>query len=185
MDLIQKALVVAYDLHKGTPRKGGDYPYFVHLLDVAKYVMYETQDESVVAAALLHDTIEDVGYTEEELREEFNDKVAELVLFCTEKGNTPDKTDAELKASWKERKTRSIEKLGTASRDEVLVFVADKVSNLLSVKEDLLAGKDVFSLFRASKEDVEWYYREVYECAQERLPGTRLLAVHEDLMKVF
>ena len=183
MNLTSKAFNIALQAHKHQKRKGGNYPYAVHLLDVAKYVMYETDKEHVIAAAFLHDVLEDTDYAN--LHTDFNEEVTHLVLFCTEKGNSPDKSDQELKNSWKSRKQDSINKLNNASKEEALVFVADKVANLLSIKEDLLQKKDVFTLFRASKQDVKWYYTEVFTHAQRLLPNTRLVAVYEDLLRVF
>ena len=183
MDLVQQALVTAYDIYKEGTRKGGNYPYLVHILDVAKYVMYETTNPEVIAAALLHDSIEDTAYTQEQLKEDFPEKVVQLVLFCTEPENRPDKTQSQQEESWKRRKEHSIENLTNATKEELLVFVSDKVANLLSIHEDLLHGTDVFALFNASKQEVQWYYEEVYKEAQKELADTRLLSVYKHLLK--
>ena len=183
MDLIQQALITAYDLHKEGMRKGGTYPYFVHILDVAKYVMYETKDPQVIAAALLHDSIEDTSYTKQQLKKDFPEKVVQLVLFCTEPENRPDKTKTQQQESWKRRKQHSISNLTNATREELLVFVSDKVANLLSIHEDILHKTDVFSLFNASKQEVQWYYKSVHEKAQKHLANTRLMSVYTHLLR--
>ena len=101
MDKIEKTLVKAHDIHKNQARKKTKFPYFVHILDVAKYLMYETKDKDVICARILHDSLENTPYTKEELTKDFGDKVFSLVNFCTEPENTPDATKEQQKESWK------------------------------------------------------------------------------------
>jgi GTP diphosphokinase / guanosine-3',5'-bis(diphosphate) 3'-diphosphatase len=123
MDLIQKAFVKAYDLHKHQRRKQSKTPYLVHLLDAAKYLMYETDDEEIICAGILHDTLEDTDYSEDALRADFGDRVCSLVMFCTEPNNNYRSTQDEMKNSWKERKSHSVMKLNDASNDELPCFL--------------------------------------------------------------
>ncbi|MCC7575143.1 HD domain-containing protein [Candidatus Woesearchaeota archaeon] len=185
MDLIQRALVRAYDLHKSQVRKGNGAPYFVHLVDTAKYLMYETSDDEVICAGILHDTLEDTSYSEDGLREEFGERVFSLVKFCTELGNNHDSTKEELVSSWKVRKSLSIAKLDSASDDELLVFCADKVSTLLSIREDLLCGVDIWGKLNGSREEVFWYYSEIQKKLGSRLGDKRIFKIYVDLMSLF
>jgi len=185
MDLIQKAFNKAYELHKGQFRKVSDVPYLVHLLDSAKYLMYETSDEEIICAGILHDVLEDTAYSEDDLRNDFGARVCNLVVFCTEKGNTLDVSSESKKNSWKKRKSRTIEKIKGASDDALLVFVADKLSNLLSIKEDLVNGDDVWSKFNGSKNDVEWYYSEIEKVLEKRIGSRRIFKVYKELMSLF
>ena len=66
-----------------------------------------TDDEEIIAAALLHDVMEDAGVTREELEDTFGSRVADLVVDESE-----DKS-----RSWQERKTRTVRHLCTASRE--------------------------------------------------------------------
>ena len=103
MDKIEKAMIFAYERHKIQKRKTNNCPYFVHLMDVVSILYKEGVSEDLICAGYLHDSVEDFKYTkvrEEEIRKEFGDGVANLVMAVTE-------TDKSL--SWLERKTRSIE----------------------------------------------------------------------------
>ena len=55
---IQKAINTATTLHKDQKRKGGEYPYAVHLFSVAWILKDYTEDEDVIVASLLHDVLE-------------------------------------------------------------------------------------------------------------------------------
>ena len=184
MDLVQRSFLKAYELHSSQFRKMSSVPYFVHVLDAAKYLMYETDDKEVISAGLLHDVLEDTSFSEEELLEGFGPRVFALVKFCTEKGNSVNTSVEDQRRTWKERKSRAVSKLIGASEEELLVFCADKVSNLLSIREDLVHGVDVWSKFNGSKEEVEWYYSEIHK-ALHPLKGRRLFSVYTDLMCVF
>jgi len=185
MDLIQKAFNRAYELHRGQMRKVSDVPYLVHLLDAAKYLMYETKDVEVICAGILHDTLENTDYSEDSLRSEFGERVCGLVVFCTEKSNGFDVSVEFKKKTWRERKFRMIERLNNAGDDELLVFAADKISNLLSIREDLINGSDVWSKFNGSRDDVEWYYFEIFKVLEKRFSSRRIFRVYKDLMLLF
>ncbi|MFP4567500.1 MAG: HD domain-containing protein [Candidatus Woesearchaeota archaeon] len=185
MDLILKAFSKAYELHNGQRRKASGAPYFVHLLDAAKYLMYETDDVEVICAGILHDTLEDTNYSESELRADFGDRVFKLVKFCTESKNNVNFSKSDLKMSWFERKRGAIAKLEGASSDELLVFCADKVSTLLSIKEDLDSGIDVWSSLNGSYDNIKWYYSEIERVLKSKLEGKRIFSVYQDLMFLF
>ena len=82
--LIKKAYMIAKDLHRGQKRNSGE-PYIIHPVYVAYYLLTELQlhDASSIAAALLHDTIEDCGITPAFLKEHFNQDIASLVEGVT------------------------------------------------------------------------------------------------------
>ena len=66
--IIQKALTKAIELHENQTRKGSDnVPYVVHPVEMAIILSRFTNDEDLIAAALLHDTLEDCEYSKEEL----------------------------------------------------------------------------------------------------------------------
>jgi len=66
--------------------------------------MYETKDEEIICAGILHDSLEDFVYTKEDIIQEFGNKVYALVHFCTEPGNTPDVTEEEQKSLLEKKK---------------------------------------------------------------------------------
>ena len=82
--LIEEAFLLAKDAHKSQTRDTG-IPYIMHPLDVAKIVVKEMRqhDAAIIAAALLHDVVEDTEYTSEEIRARFGDDVAFLVQAVT------------------------------------------------------------------------------------------------------
>ena len=77
--LLDKAVVFAVRAHSGTERRGKGFPYIVHPLEAVEIVSTMTSDQQLLAAAVLHDTVEDTCVTLEQIRDEFGDRVASLV----------------------------------------------------------------------------------------------------------
>ena len=78
--MINEAIEFAAKAHEGQLRKGTKKPYIVHPIEVSEIVSAMTDDEEVICAAVLHDTIEDCrGITKDVLKLRFGDRVAELV----------------------------------------------------------------------------------------------------------
>lgn len=72
IEVIEKAIMFATQAHEGQVRKGTDRPYIVHPLEVGRIVASMTEDEEIISAAILHDTIEDCEeITEEVICREF------------------------------------------------------------------------------------------------------------------
>lgn len=154
--MIQQAARFAAKAHEGKMRKGSEIPYIVHPLETAVIVSRMTEDPEIISAALLHDVLEDTEVTFEELSEAFGTRVAGLVAAESEEDK---------RKTWKERKQATIERLAAASREEKLLCLADKLSNLRSTTADyLLKGEAVWLKFRMKdKKEHEWYYRGVLE----------------------
>ena len=157
--MIKKAAEFAAKAHEGAVRKGSSIPYIVHPYEAAVIVAGLTADPEVIAAALLHDVIEDAGVTYECIREEFGERVANLV-----KGESEDKS-----RSWQERKQATIDHMAHASREEKIICLGDKLSNLRSMTTDWLAAGDaVWLKFRErDKQQQAWYYRGILEQLSE------------------
>lgn len=170
--MVKKAAAFAERAHKGAVRKGTVIPYITHPLEAAVIVASITGDQELIAAALLHDVIEDAGVSRERLEAEFGSRVANLVAAETE-----DKTK-----SWKERKSATLEHLKTASRDEKLVILGDKLSNLRCTARDyFLLGEQIWERFNEKrKEQHGWYYLGV----AERLQELRDLAEYQEYVKL-
>jgi (p)ppGpp synthase/HD superfamily hydrolase len=126
-----KALVYAELKHHNQVRKGGDIPYFGHLMSVAGLVINDGGSEEQAIAALLHDCVEDAGGppTLEEIRKNFGEDVARIVRECSD-------TDEQPKPPWLQRKQNYIEHLGQVGEDTLLVSVADKLDNARSMLRD-------------------------------------------------
>jgi (p)ppGpp synthase/HD superfamily hydrolase len=86
MTLAEKALVFATAAHAavGQLRKYTHEPYIVHPIEVAEIVRSVDGSDAQIAAALMHDVVEDTGVTLELVRKEFGDEVADLVGWLTD-----------------------------------------------------------------------------------------------------
>ncbi|MHB9023302.1 MAG: HD domain-containing protein [Armatimonadota bacterium] len=156
-DHFNAALTFASRLHQRQRRKGTDIPYLAHLLAVTSIALEYGADEEEAIAALLHDAVEDQGgeETSVEIRKRFGDRVAEIVLACSDTLESP-------KPSWNVRKERYITHLAEASPGALLVSAADKLHNARSILADFRRhGEAVFSRFNAGREGTLWYYREL------------------------
>ncbi|MCD8221673.1 MAG: HD domain-containing protein [Clostridiales bacterium] len=153
--MIRKAVAFAAKAHEGAVRKGSGIPYIYHPMEVALVVSMMTKDEAIIAAAYLHDVLEDTPVTAEEIRAAFGCRVLELVSQETE-----DKS-----RSWRERKGHTIEHVKTASREVKILTLADKVCNLRATARDYLAtGDQVWERFNEKRKSMQqWYYRGLLE----------------------
>ena len=121
--LISEAAELAARRHSGMARKGrGNEPYINHLAEVANLLATATDgaDAELVAAGWLHDAIEDTGTTREELAQKFSERVASLVVECTDDMSLP-------KA---ERRRRQVVDAPKKSAGAKLIKIADKISNI-------------------------------------------------------
>lgn len=152
--LIDAALKFAATAHASQRRKGTDVPYIVHPVGVMLVLLQHGEaDIELLAAALLHDTVEDTGTTLAELRARFGERVAAIVEGCSE----PDKS-----ATWEHRKQHTIEHLRTAPREVQLVSAADKLHNLRSLMADEAEqGEGLWRRFKRGREATGWYYRAI------------------------
>ena len=82
--MVQRAAEFAAKAHEGALRKGSSMPYIVHPKEVAAIVAVMGGEPEEIAAAYLHDVIEDAGITYAQLQCEFGQKVADLVLAESE-----------------------------------------------------------------------------------------------------
>ena len=104
---IEQALRAITILHKDQVRKGSmPIPYVSHLFAVAMIAVDYINDEDILIAALLHDTLEDTDYMPDELEKDFGGKVREIVEALTEPQNTDKK-----EYSWKEAKEKYAKQL--------------------------------------------------------------------------
>ncbi|MEX2303599.1 MAG: HD domain-containing protein [Bryobacterales bacterium] len=156
-DRFDQALSYASRLHRGQRRKGADIPYVAHLLAVASLVLEHGGDEEEAIAALLHDSIEDIGGASlrREIREHFGERVLSIVEGCTDSDTNP-------KPPWKERKKAHVESLASADASVRLVIAADKLHNVRSLLMDhKRLGDRLWQRFRGGRDGTLWYYRAV------------------------
>ena len=164
--LLCQATRLAAQAHDGAYRKGGRAPYLLHVMETAEIVGTMTEDEDVLAAAVLHDVLEDTSVTEEELRETVGGHVTELVLAVSE--NKRREQPAEM--TWRLRKQESVERLLKEPRLEVkMIAWGDKLSNIRALQRDYgILGEQVWERFNnKSKAEQGWYYQAVTDALQD------------------
>lgn len=155
---VDKAIKFAVDAHANTERRGKGFPYVIHVLEAMEIVASMTNDPELLAAAALHDTVEDTDITVGQLRAEFGDRVASIV---SDESDRP-VTGLNEEESWRKRKQVAIDRLAAASLDSKTVALGDKLSNMRAIARDYRAqGDNLWSLFHApgGKSDHEWHYR--------------------------
>ena len=155
--LLDRAIVFAVQAHAGTERRGKGYPYSVHLMEAVEIVATMTPNQELLAAAALHDTVEDTNVTIDDIRAEFGDRIATLVAHETEERLEGVRAED----SWHDRKQATIKKLAKASRETKIVALGDKLSNMRAIAHDYdELGDALWERFHAKDpKDHEWYYR--------------------------
>jgi len=167
--LLDRAIVFAVKAHAGTERRGKGFPYIVHPMEAMEIVSTITPDQELLAAAVLHDTVEDTEVTEEQIRKEFGDRVASIVASESDTFEEGVKEED----SWHARKQAAIERLTSASMDAKIVALGDKLSNMRAIARDYSkVGDRLWDLFHVKDpKDHEWHYRGLADSLKE-LSGT-------------
>lgn len=163
--LVDRAIIFATKAHQGTERRGKGFPYIIHPLEAMAIVATITNDPELLAAAVLHDVIEDTNVTQEELEHEFGTHVAWLVAKETDIRLTPSGKPL----TWMERKQRDMDNLRDASREVKIVALGDKLSNMRAIARDYTTrGDALWQMFRMKdKATHAWRYRGLRDALSE------------------
>ena len=163
--LLDRAIVFAVRAHAGTERRGKGFPYIVHPLEAVEIVATMTSDQELLAAAALHDTVEDTDVTVDRIRAEFGDRIAAIV--ASESDTFEEGVSEE--DSWHSRKRAAIERLAGASHDAKIVALGDKLSNMRAIARDYsVQGDSFWNIFHAKDpKDHEWHYRGLADSLRE------------------
>lgn len=164
-EMLDRAIVFAVRAHAGTERRGRGFPYIVHPMEAVGIVATITSDQELLAAAALHDTVEDTDVTVEQIRAEFGPRIASLV--ASESDTFQDGVSEE--DSWHIRKQAAIDRLARASYDAKIVALGDKLSNMRAIARDYARqGDALWNLFHAKDpKDHEWHYRGLADALRE------------------
>ena len=170
MELVSEAIAFAVKAHDGMRRKKSEAPYILHPMEAAVIVGTMSDDQNLIAAAALHDVVEDAGITIEEVEEKFGKRVRELVESETE----DKRADLPPSDTWRIRKEESLAVLkNTDDIGVLMVWLGDKLANMRSIYRSWkLEGDAMWQKF--NQKDVNeqaWYYFSIVKLT-ERLSDT-------------
>lgn len=163
-DILDRAIIFAVKAHEGQLRKDGT-PFILHPLEDAVIVNTMTNDKEILAAAVLHDTVEDTAVTPEEIKENFGERVYELVMHETENKRPaipPEET-------WRIRKEESLASLAQSNNPAVkMLWLGDKLSNMRAFHRQYIEKGDViFNRFNNIDPKAHaWYYETILKLLQ-------------------
>ena len=168
-------------IYAGINRKGKSRPYILHPIEAMTIVGSLTDDEAVLAAAVLHDTVEDTPATIEDIEREFGRRVAELVNAESE-DKRPGQSAAD---TWTVRKQETIDHLKMSSRDAKLICLGDKLANLRELARDYAAlGEYLWERFNQKDKAMHgWYYRSIFDILVSEFGDIPALAEYKELLK--
>lgn len=157
MNKLSRAICFATKCFDGKYRKAEKCPAIFHSLETAAIAQSVCDDEEVVCAAVLHDTVEDTAATIDEIKEKFGDRVAFLVASETEE-KYPEKNPTD---TWLIRKERTLAVLKQSTDIGVhAMWLGDKLSNMRSFSrlKDRM-GNEMWNIFNQKdpKEHLKYY----------------------------
>ena len=181
---LNEAISFAAECHAGQIRKLANTPYILHPLEVAAIIGSITNDEDVIIAGLLHDTMEDCSVEAKVINEKFGSRVSALVQSESE-----DKlSDRPPEDTWMQRKEESLLFLEhTKDKDVKILWLADKLSNMRSFyREHLKHGDEIWKTLNQKDPKMHaWYYKTIASMLTE-LSDTAAYTEYVDLLtKVF
>ena len=171
MNVFEEATLFAIEAHKGQTRKMSNTPYILHPLEVAAIAGTMTDELEVLAAAVLHDTVEDCNVDPYVIRDKFGSRVYALVMAETE-----DKMlDISLVDSWKTRKQDSLIVLeNTKDRGVKILWLSDKLSNMRSFyrESEKSGGEFLTHLHQKDPKMQYWYFDSIAKLLESELGDT-------------
>lgn len=173
MDIVEKALRIMLTAHGQQVRKTDGSPYIIHPMMVAKKLAGLNFSDETIAAAFVHDVLEDTDYSEKKLRQELGDKVIDIILPLTE-----DKS-----LEWEDRKQKYIQAVKNASVETKAVSIADKIHNLESIiATHQEMGDKIWTKFNRGKDKKLWFEKAMLQAFRESW-NHPLIAEYEKLIK--
>ena len=168
MNTFEQAARFALHAHEGQIRKTKPIPFILHPMEVAQIASTMTDDLDVLAAAVLHDVVEDTDCTADDILENFGERIAYLVAMETE-NKRPDRPASE---TWRIRKEESLAELkNSRDKDVQILWLSDKLSNLRSFyRSRLKIGDKMWEMFNnPDKSEQYWYYNQILElCSSQK-----------------
>ena len=183
MSIVDAAIHFATAAHAGQIRKAKQTPYILHPLEVGAIVATMTDDLEVIAAAILHDTVEDTATTVEDIDREFGPRVAELVAHESE----DKREDQPAHETWRIRKQETIDQLCSAPEEVLMITLADKLSNVRSMYIDQQqVGEQLWQRFnQQDPAQHHWYYQAIADATRPLHAHPAWQEYQECVTKVF
>lgn len=167
---INEAIKLASRLHRHQSRNDNEKtPYVSHLVSVAVILSEVTNDEDVIIAGLMHDSLEDVpGYTYDQLVKDCGERVASIVHHVTEPLDANKPQNEQL--PWLSRKEQYLQVLRDGGVESAMVSSADKIHNTESFIDDASKEDGAFtSRFGSSARNRLWFHEQVLAIVIEKL----------------
>jgi (p)ppGpp synthase/HD superfamily hydrolase len=176
--LVRAALERARADHAGQTRNGsGGMPYVEHPISVAAMLDEQGHRDEVLAAALLHDVVEDSETSVEELRELFGGEVAGMVGALT---------DDESIDSYRQRKAEHRERVAAAGPEALAIYAADKLTNVRALRRAYAAeGEAVQDEFKVPIDLKAEVWEADLELLREKAPELPFLDPLEEELRGF
>lgn len=174
--LVRGAFLVAMEAHKFQHRKVGNEPFIVHPYEVSIILSRANCPDTIVAAGLLHDVVEDTSYTIPALTAALTpygdvEDVLETVSIVEQMSEIKLGPDGN-KLPWMVRKTEHLKRLEAGWFAVWQVKLADCISNARSICRDVdCFGVEVLKNFAATGEQLAWYWEKVGQAASLRVGG--------------
>ena len=128
LPVTRDALEFAAEHHEGQRRESDDAAFILHPLEVAQLLRGRDYPDDVVAAGVLHDSLEDTDATPLELEQRFGSTVAVLVCSVSEPSR---------EGTYAQRKARLRSSMASASAESLAVYAADKVAKVRELRMTL------------------------------------------------
>lgn len=182
MELVSEAIEFAVKAHDGMRRKKSEVPYILHPMEAAVIVGTMTADQNLIAAAALHDVVEDAEISIDEIEKRFGKRVRELVESETE----DKRADLPPSDTWRVRKEETLSVLkNTDDIGVLMVWIGDKLANMRSIYRDWKVEGDAMWQ-RFNQKDVgeqAWYYRSIIKLT-ERISHTSAWIEYKALTEI-
>jgi hypothetical protein len=161
LGMLLGAIELAIQAHNGQVRKGTAIPYIIHPLRAAEILCeFNCYFPYLLAAAVLHDTIEDTCLSAENIRNIFGKKVYVIVKNLSQ---------ADKNMSWEERKADTINRLEHMALGSLWVECADKLDNIRAIHRDFnVVGEKLWDRFNRPKDQQQWYYQSIATALSHR-----------------
>lgn len=175
---INETIKLASHLHRHQVRKDNNLtPYISHLFAVAMILRDITEDEDIIIAGLMHDSLEDVpNYKYENLVIDCGERVASIVKHVTEPLDANKNPDEQI--PWLERKEEYLKNLREGGIESALVSTSDKIHNTESFVIDVYRDKEEFlSRFHSSLRNNLWFNEQVLSVVEEKLSKEHILVL--------